>query len=619
LFAAIIFGIIYNLVTPPLQVPDEYDHFRRVFHISEGHFLPEKKINRLGGEIPASIKKFVVPYRFAATNLKYSLDKQTFFDSFNDKYSNAEKEFDDFPNTSYYTPVSYLPQSIAVSIIKQFNCSVATLYYFGRLFIFLFWVWCMYHLIKIVPICKWLFAFLFLLPMNIYMSNSYSADTVTNILSFTFIIFVLKYAFDEQKINGKRIIFLITIGVLLALSKIVYVGLILSFFIIPLSKFNNKKQFAFYSILLFVCSFGAAMFWSNVVTHYFTPYSEYDPNFRDFCCLSHCADYEGQKKYILSHHTYFLKVIYHSLFKHPYTYLAGYVGSFGNNDIPLPRKVLLFSYIVILGIAVTEKNSKQLSVLQKFILISASCFSFVLLLLSQHLTWDCVGEGIVDVVQGRYLIPLFPLVFLLFTNSFKKIKVNLCLLIIVAVCVTNFSAFKIIYKRYLTDTSIEKLDFTCDAEKVNAAGRFITSDSTITLDGVSSKNDSVAKNGKSSVLLSEKSPYSFIYKFKNLNYGDLIEVSASQKGTGAQMIFSGKGNKCGEFYYPYLDIKYKEKNGWTKMHYVFTMNLNCQLGDSVQVTFFMWNPGKTKTYIDDLKFSIKKFGYNYLDHKAELF
>jgi uncharacterized membrane protein len=97
-----------------------------------------------------------------------------------------------------------------------------------------------------IPICKWLFTFLILLPMNIYISNSFSADTMTNILSLAFIVFVLKYSFDDKLFTKKRLFILLLTGVLLALSKIVYVGLILSFFVIPLAKFSSKKQFFIY-------------------------------------------------------------------------------------------------------------------------------------------------------------------------------------------------------------------------------------------------------------------------------------------------------------------------------------------------------------------------------------
>ena len=37
LFLGLIFGILFLMITPPFQVPDEPQHFYRAFHVSEGN------------------------------------------------------------------------------------------------------------------------------------------------------------------------------------------------------------------------------------------------------------------------------------------------------------------------------------------------------------------------------------------------------------------------------------------------------------------------------------------------------------------------------------------------------------------------------------------------------
>ncbi len=619
LIAAIILGIAYTIASPPLQAPDEFDHFRRVFHMSEGHFLPEKIDNRLGGDMPIEFKEFITPYRHSATNLKQTLSLETIKGSFDIPLVNKQKEFNDFPNTSYYSVVSYLPQVIAMTIVKQFSISIGTLFYSGRIFMYLFWLIVTYFLIRTVPVYKWLFTLLALLPMNIYISDSYSADTMTNILSFCFIILVLKYAFDDNPFTTRRLFFLVLICVLLALSKVVYVGLVLAFFIIPISKFVSKKHFVFSSFILLSCSLTVAYLWSKVIMHYYTPFHLYNPLFREVGCISHCADYAAQKAHILSHGTYFLKVIYHTLIDHPYSYSVSYIGTFGLFDIPVPTWLMNVSYAVIILVASFERTVKRFTFLQKSILLFSAFFSFCLLLLSQHLTWDCVGEGVVDLLQGRYLIPIFPLAFLFFNGFLTRIKMPVSILVIPIVFILSYYSVKRIYGRYFQDIYVAKKEFSCGAEEVIYKKFFKTTDSTIWLDGLDSRTDSVARTGKYSILLSAKSPFSFIFKFKNLCQGDLIEMSAWQKGTGAQFIIAGSGKKCGDFYYPFVDIKYKGADGWNRMDYVFTMNLACTPADSTQVGFFMWNPDKnTRTFIDDFKFSIKKFDHNYIDARVIL-
>ena len=42
LFLGIIFGIIFLLIIPPFQVPDEPDHYLKVVHVSEGIFVSQQ-------------------------------------------------------------------------------------------------------------------------------------------------------------------------------------------------------------------------------------------------------------------------------------------------------------------------------------------------------------------------------------------------------------------------------------------------------------------------------------------------------------------------------------------------------------------------------------------------
>src|ERR1700739_1772911 len=122
LYAAVFFFIVFNIVTPPLQAPDEFNHFYRAYQLAEGQFLPNKTDNRLGGEIPNCVNEFVFPYDNAATELRLTLTPKEILHGFTIKHSKEIERFKDFPNTSYYSLVSYLPQTIAIFITKQFNC-----------------------------------------------------------------------------------------------------------------------------------------------------------------------------------------------------------------------------------------------------------------------------------------------------------------------------------------------------------------------------------------------------------------------------------------------------------------------------------------------------------------
>ena len=296
LFAALFFQWRFNTVTPPLQAPDEFNHFYRALQVSEGQFLPLKQDNRLGGVVPGSVREFVLPYSNAATNLKYTLTQKQIVDSYKIPYSNADTIFYDFPNTAVYSPVSYLPHAVAIYVLKKLNLSVANLYYGGRNFAFICWLFGMFFVISIIPFGKWLMTLLMLLPMNLYIANSFSADTVTNIVALLFVAYVLKLSQQDKKVLLSNVLLLLFMIVFLVFAKVVYIGLVLLLFVIRSRQFNSILNYCFSIGGLFLAAALVTYYWSSTVLEYYTPFVDYNPNYRNGICLSNCANYYQQKE-----------------------------------------------------------------------------------------------------------------------------------------------------------------------------------------------------------------------------------------------------------------------------------------------------------------------------------
>ncbi len=609
-FAALLFELVFNIVTPPLQAPDEINHFYRAYQIADGNFLPVRTKDRLGGYMPICFNEFVVPFNNAATNIKCTFNKNDLLKSFDIKFNSEKVEFKDFPSTTTYSFISYLPQVSALFILKQFKCSVATMYYVGRLFSFLFWLLVMYMVITITPIYKWLFTFIILLPMNLYLANAFSADGMNNCLTFLFIALALKHMFSSNEITLSDLIILLIILSLLALAKFVYVSFILLLILFPARKFPSQVfRYASIGIILTVALILVSI-WSGIYLKNYIKISEYNQNYIYNVGLSPCADYVAQKAYILNHGFYFFKVIYHSVIDHPQTFLKGYIGAFGQADIPFPNWVYLLAYLLLVIVALTDFNDVVLNASQKIIIFLAAISAFVLILLSIHLMWDCVGEGVVDLVQGRYLIPVFPLLFILFINNRFRLIFSPLFIVIPLIIFLNFYAAKLIADRYFKETFNERTEFYCGAEKVNNQNYFITSNPSVNLEIGGVISHKACFSGQSSLLLNNAAPFGFTYKIKNLKKGDLLEVEVWKKGIEGYVALSGKLKNNEEFFLANKTPLITLKNGWSKMLYVFTMTKDC---DGNEFNFFVWNPTSENIYFDDLKFSLKKFNTNYLN------
>ena len=105
------------------------------------------------------------------------------------------------------------------------------------------------------------------------------------------------------------------------------------------------------------------------------------------------------------------------------------------------------------------------------------------------------------------------------------------------------------------------------------------------------------------------------YRFKNLRYGDVVELSAWQYGRTGELVLTnhGKGNyDTVSFFFNSKQIHYVDERGWGFMNAVFTVNRRC--GDSTDAIIFLWSPDSTKKiFFDDLKVSIRRYRGKYLD------
>ena len=597
-------GILLTFITPPLQTPDDLNHFYRSFQIAEGHFSPIQKDKRLGGEMPLCFNEFIEPFEVASGNEYYRTRAKDISHAFDIKLDLTERQFKDFPNTSYYSAISYIPQVAALFVLTKAGVSMGVLYYGGRLAVFVFWLLCMFMIIKMLPVYKWLFTLLILLPMNVYIANSYSADNITNILSFLLIALVLKYSFADKKISIKNLLFVLGVAVLLAFAKIIYVALIFLLFTIPAQKFKSQYFRWFGLGAIITIAFGFGFIWSNVIMKYYVSYLTYNPLYKEFGTLAPGADYHLQKAYSIAHPSYFFEVILKTLTENPHYFLTSYIGGFGTFlSLFMPVVVCVICYLFIIYVATTEKQKVIFSFYQRLIFFGVFCATLLLLLLSQHLTWNKVGNDAIDCFQGRYLTPIFPLVFMMF-NSALKTKTNTSWLVIPFVVFLNLFACRFMFKGFVKEFYYKNSEFFCDVETISADNKLETNIRDISLGGAENRSNKAARSGKYSVMLTPNKAFAFNFDFEGLDKRDMIEVEAWQMGEGAQLVVSGNGGKCGEFYFPNKKNFYKDNLGWFKMHMVFGMWYDC--GNS-KCSFYIYNSGSQNVYIDDVRFSLKKF------------
>jgi uncharacterized membrane protein len=393
LIIAFVYGLLFLIITPPFQSPDEVAHFYRAYQISEGKLASIQQDDRLGGYIPTSIITCVDAALPIFANIDTKADVDVIIDGLTAPLNPEKSKFRDYPNAAVYSPISYLPQSIAIASARILHLPPLLVFYSGRLISLLFWLFCIYLAIKIIPIYKWLFVLLALLPMSIFTNMSMSADVVTNSLAFLLISYYLYLSFSKTAMTRREYIYALGLALVLTSAKFVYAPLIVLFLLIPTKQFGSWKNRITKIGILFIFAGLTSIFWSWMMSSLYIDYDHYNPDYRAGANLVFGANIGDQVAYILGHGTYIFKVIYDSIIESFSMFTHGYIGTFGWLDSKLPVGLIWISYLVIFIISIADgTKSIVISARQKSIILLGFIFLFLLMFLMQNLAWGVTSS-----------------------------------------------------------------------------------------------------------------------------------------------------------------------------------------------------------------------------------
>ena len=430
LIIGLIFGLCFLIVTPALQVPDEYEHFYRALYVSEGHVLPEKVENMSGVYVPESVQ--LTSSEISKEWFSFIKDrdnKLNLSELLNIQFNSQNRVFEDISRIAVvtYSPVPYIISAFAITLGKLFNLSPIVLIYMGRLANLLAWVFLTYLAIKIIPVHKWVLFIIALIPMTLFEAASLSADSLILGLSFLIVAIFFKYAFDDnkKKIGIKDIYILFILLLLLSLSKQIYFVLLLLIFLIPSPKFGGRKKMFYIAGFLFLSILLISGGWNLLVKDLYIP-------------IFPQVSISGQIEYILGDLLRFPYALLKTFFYRGLSYQLLFVGNFWL-DVPLPMWWIGACILSAVPVALLDKSKVVITRKQK--LISGSIFVMIFLLVCAfvYVSWTVVGQNIIDGIQGRYFIPILPLLFLLLykigkfdsydNKIFLSVKNNLNLII----------------------------------------------------------------------------------------------------------------------------------------------------------------------------------------------
>jgi uncharacterized membrane protein len=411
----LIFGLLFGLalvfITPPTQVPDEGAHFYRAYQLSDFRLEAQKVDDHIGGEIPESLSTVVnglaegLPFHPEAKTSPSKIYQFMLVPLENDK-----RVFTPFPTSALYSPAAYVPQILAITIGRTLGIPPLLMFYLARIFNLLASVLLMSYAVSTIPIAKWSLLLLGLMPMTLFQMASLSPDALTFAASFAFIALVSRVAL--RGFGGWDLLNLLGFGLLTMLSKNSYAPLVLFIFAIPPRRFGGWAWYLsslfIFAIVLFIPWF----FWTWSIHDLFEP-ARTDVMIKPFI----------QSQVIISEPLRFFKILTSTVSDNLPYYVDTFFGRLGYQDTVLPSLLKAVYIVTLIALIFLEPALPYNWVWEQrlWTLLVAGGTTFVIFVI-MYLTRTAVGADVIDGFQGRYFIPIAPLLVMAFVRKAKRFR-----------------------------------------------------------------------------------------------------------------------------------------------------------------------------------------------------
>ena len=400
LISGLIAGLAYLVAFPPLSVADEPAHFYRAFAVASGDLLPDLHATGPGGIVPASLTRLVPELRVGEELLvhpEWRVDPGVLRGALDWPLHPDRRGFVSFPTSCQFPFVAYLPQALGVGFGILLELPPARLVYLGRFTNLLLATSLAALALWVAPFGRWPLALFALTPMAVSLRGSLSADAPTNAAAFLAVCSIAALGWGEPR--RWHLPLTMASASLLALTKLPYALLLLAVAVVPRERLELRRRAGTWLLALLLFAV-AAGFSAWTTARYGADVS-----------LRPGVDRDRQVADALREPLRFAGVVSRHYIEHIDRYVAQAVGAqLGWLDVRLPLAVVWAYLIVLLGLCIwTGSPGIEIAPWRRLWLLAVGTVIAVLVAASQYAGWTPYGADFIEGVQGRYFLPLTPL------------------------------------------------------------------------------------------------------------------------------------------------------------------------------------------------------------------
>jgi uncharacterized membrane protein len=264
--------------------------------------------------------------------------------------------------------------------------------------------------IRIIPVHKYVLLLVALTPTTIFQASSVTYDTLSMAATFLMFALIVSYAMRDTELSNKELLFLVLLAVLQRFAKNGYFLVPFLFFLIPQKRIGARWK----SVVMFLCLAGT----------YFLPQITWESFISSLHLHGGQAfqkdfyfDTGAQLSFYKARPFELIKYLTLNVLAQGKAWIIGAIGRFGYSYVPLSFPVVFLHGLVLLAISVLDSDPDHpLFPIQKVItfFIFAGTAGVII---GGFFMNSPVGARLIFGMQGRYFIPVVPLLLLLNYNT----------------------------------------------------------------------------------------------------------------------------------------------------------------------------------------------------------
>lgn len=447
---ALVWGLLYMIVFPPLAVPDENYHYAQAYYFSNCVLAPSKNIKNDKGTFPqmrptdADVIHYFNCPRPGVDDYVHLFAGASLFVSGSEQNDLVPHERAEALGGVFW---AYLPQTVAITVGRVLHLGGLWTFYLARLFNLAAFLILLRFALYWIPFGKNTLGVIAILPMTMHLCASLSYDATILGLSFFFTAKVLQLAYQVETVTRKDMAVLTVSMSLLAPIKVIYVLMAFLCFLIPQAKFKSRKRFLTCAGVMAGVVF---LIFLLVNIPRLIPYLEESNLTLEYANGADCYTLAE----LIKNPVRTVGILFNTIRVYGSDHFTRMFGEMlGWLEIRIPLLVIIPMMLLLALTTAVTPNEPNVRIEKKNRVISIFVIAGVILMaiFSMLAAWTPAGSPVAEGVQGRYYLPILPMAVLCARNRLIEIKKDprdgICLAFCLFHIIALTSAIEVIVSR----------------------------------------------------------------------------------------------------------------------------------------------------------------------------